>query len=93
MTTTNVTDKEIEIEYKNINDVLGTEIPKEEILNVFRKLGFTYTEKEKSVIVNVPSRRLDISIKEDLIEEVSRIYGVDNIEGKLPVVQYETRKL
>ena len=83
---TNVTDKEIEIEYKNINDVLGTEIPKEEILNVFRKLGFTYTEKEKSVIVDVPSRRLDISIKEDLIEEVSRIYGVDNIEGKLPVV-------
>lgn len=83
---TNVTDKEIEIEYKNINDVLGTEIPKEEILNVFRKLGFTYTEKEKGVIVDVPSRRLDISIKEDLIEEVSRIYGVDNIEGKLPVV-------
>ena len=83
---TNVTDKKIEIEYKNINDVLGTEIPKEDILNVFRKLGFTYTEKEKSVIVDVPSRRLDISIKEDLIEEVSRIYGVDNIEGKLPVV-------
>ncbi len=31
-------------------------------------------------------RRLDISIKEDLIEEVGRIYGVDNIEGKLPVL-------
>ena len=29
---------------------------------------------------------MDISIKEDLIEEVSRIYGVDNIQGKLPVV-------
>ena len=79
-------DKQIEIEYKNINDVLGTNIPKEDVLDVFRKLGFTYKENDKSVIVNVPSRRLDISIKEDLIEEVSRIYGVDNIEGKLPIV-------
>ncbi len=83
---TDVKDKEIEITFKNINDVLGTVIPNEEILNVFRKLGFTYTSDDKKAIVKVPSRRLDISIKEDLIEEVSRIYGVDNIEGKLPVV-------
>ena len=83
---TNVKDKEIEITFKNVNDVLGTVIPNEEILNVFRKLGFTYTSDDKKAIVKVPSRRLDISIKEDLIEEVSRIYGVDNIKGKLPVV-------
>ncbi len=83
---TDVKDKEIEITFKNINDVLGTVIPNQEILNVFRKLGFTYTSDDKKAIVKVPSRRLDISIKEDLIEEVSRIYGVDNIKGKLPVV-------
>ena len=83
---TDVKDKEIEITFKNVNDVLGTVIPNEEILNVFRKLGFTYTSDDKKAIVKVPSRRLDISIKEDLIEEVSRIYGVDNIKGKLPVV-------
>lgn len=84
--TTNKEDKEIDITFQNINDVLGTTIPNEEILNVFRKLGFTYTVKGEKVTVKVPTRRLDISIKEDLIEEVSRIYGVDNIEGKLPVV-------
>ncbi len=84
---TNKKDKEIEIEFKNINDVLGTVIPKEEILNVFRKLGFSYKIDGEKVLVTVPQRRLDISIKEDLIEEVSRIYGVDNIEGKLPIVQ------
>ena len=83
---TDAKDKEIEIKFKDINDVLGTVIPNEEILNVFRKLGFTYTSDSEKAIVKVPSRRLDISIKEDLIEEVSRIYGVDNIEGKLPVV-------
>ena len=79
-------EKEIDIAFKNVNDVLGTVIPDEEILNVFRKLGFTYTVKGEIVNVKVPTRRLDISIKEDLIEEVSRIYGVDNIQGKLPVV-------
>lgn len=84
--TTNKEDKEIDITYQNINDVLGSKISDEEILNVFRKLGFTYKANGENVTVKVPSRRMDISIKEDLIEEVSRIYGVDNIEGKLPVV-------
>ena len=84
--TTNKEDKEIDITFQNINDVLGSKISDEEILNVFRKLGFTYKANGENVTVKVPSRRMDISIKEDLIEEVSRIYGVDNIEGKLPVV-------
>lgn len=84
--TTSKEDKEIDITFKNINDVLGANIPNEEILNVFRKLGFEYTVNGEKITVKVPSRRMDISIKEDLIEEVSRIYGVDNIQGKLPVV-------
>ena len=79
-------EKEINLEFKNVNDVLGTTISPKEILDVFRKLGFTYSVKGDIVTVKVPTRRLDISIKEDLIEEVSRIYGVDNIQGKLPVV-------
>ena len=40
--------------------------------------------QEAVVHVSVPKRRLDVKIKEDLIEEVGRIYGVDNIKGKLP---------
>ena len=84
--TTENKEKEIDITYKNINDVLGANIPEEEILDVFRKLGFTYKTNKDVITVTVPTRRMDISIKEDLIEEVSRIYGVDNIEGKLPVV-------
>ena len=83
---TDKTDKEIEIKYQDINDVLGTNIESKDILDVFRRLGFTYKADDKKVNVMVPSRRLDISIKEDLIEEVSRIYGVNNIEGKLPIV-------
>jgi phenylalanyl-tRNA synthetase beta chain len=84
--TTNVKPKTIEITFENITDVLGMKIPNEDILEVFRKLGFTYEVKDKKVYVTVPTRRLDISIKEDLIEEVGRIYGLDNIQGKLPTV-------
>ena len=83
---TDMKDREIEVSYEQINDLLGTEIPKEEVLNVYRKLGFSATDVGSSAKVIVPRRRLDISIPEDLIEEVSRIYGVDNIEGKLPIV-------
>ncbi len=84
--TTENKEKVIEITYQEINDVLGTNISKEDIIDVFRKLDFRTEPKENSVIVTVPTRRIDISIRADLIEEVGRIYGVDNIQGKLPVV-------
>ena len=80
-----MSDKKIEITYQKVNDVLGTTIASKDVLDVFRRLGFTYTEDGKTVKVSVPRRRLDISIKEDLVEEVGRIYGVDNIESKVPV--------
>jgi len=83
---TDKSDKEVTVTYKQINDLLGTNISKNEILDVYRKLGFECKADDEKVIVIVPRRRLDISIPEDLIEEVSRIYGVDNIQGKLPVV-------
>lgn len=82
--TTDRSDKTIEITAQNINAILGMQITEEEILDVFRRLGFTSTVKDGIMKVNVPKRRIDISIKEDLIEEVGRIYGVNNIKGKLP---------
>lgn len=81
-----VEDKIIEITPKNINDCLGTNLDSKTIINVFDRLGFSTEDKNEILIVTVPSRRLDISIKEDLIEEAGRIYGINNIEGKLPIL-------
>ncbi len=78
-------DKKIKITVQNINDVLGTKLEVEEICDIFRRLGFFTSVEKDEIEVTVPTRRLDISIKEDLIEEVGRIYGVNNIKGKLPV--------
>jgi len=84
--TTNKEDTEIDITLEKINSVLGMEISEQEVLDVFRKLGFKAETQKNNIKVSVPKRRVDIRIKEDLIEEVGRIYGVDNIVGKLPVL-------
>lgn len=77
-------DKVINITLDKINQVLGLSLTKEDVAKVFDKLGFNYKGEFE---VTVPSRRLDISIKEDIIEEVGRIYGYDNVVGKLPFEQ------
>jgi len=82
----NRNDKNINISVKEINDLLGLNISKEEIIDIFERLGFIVKEQKEILGVTVPSRRLDISIKEDLIEEVARMYGIDKIKGTLPVL-------
>ena len=74
----------IDVSLEKVNRVLGTTISKEDVLDVFRKLAFETEANGDKITVLVPKRRIDISIEEDLIEEVGRIYGVNNIEGKLP---------
>lgn len=82
--TTSLEDTKIGVSLEKVNRVLGTTISKEDVLNVFRKLAFETEANGDKITVSVPKRRIDISIEEDLIEEVGRIYGVNNIEGKLP---------
>ena len=79
-------DKEIEITTDKINKVLGMNISDNEISDIFRRLGFTYKLKDNTFKVSIPTRRLDINIKEDLIEEVGRIYGYKHMIGTLPVL-------
>lgn len=84
--TTNKEDKKIEVKFKEINQILGLNIPDGEILEIFARLGFSYEKTSEGAIVSVPTRRIDINIKEDINEEVGRIYGVNNIEGILPAL-------
>ena len=80
-------DKVIEITLDKINSVLGYNLTTKEVEGVFKKLGFIVESKKDTLKVTVPTRRTDISIVEDLIEEVSRVYGVDNINSTLPVFE------
>ena len=80
-------DKKIKVSLEKINSVLGYNLTVTDVKNVFKRLSFEVEEAKKEFTVTVPTRRIDISIPEDLIEEVSRTYGVDNIESTLPVFE------
>ena len=86
---TDASDKIIEISINKINKVLGIELDSNTVKDIYESLGFK-VEGNDILTVTVPSRRLDINIKEDLIEEAGRIYGMDNIKGKLPVLNVIT---
>lgn len=77
-------DKEIKITGDKIRNILGMDISNEEICEAFRKLKFGYKSDGDLFVVSIPTRRGDINIPEDLIEEVGRIVGYNNILGKLP---------
>lgn len=78
--------KSIEISLDKINSVLGYTMTLDEVKAIFTRLEFVYKEQDNIFTVLVPTRRIDITIKEDLIEEIGRIYGYDHIIGTLPVV-------
>ncbi len=82
---TKIKDEVITITVDKINKVLGMNLSKEEIVDVFNRLDFTTEEEGNALKVTVPSRRIDIHIPEDLIEEVGRIHGIDNVQGTLPI--------
>lgn len=79
-----VVQKEILLRKEKVNKVLGIELTNDDIITVFDKLSFDYKEDNSNFIVTIPSLRMDISIEEDLIEEIGRIYGYNNIVGILP---------
>lgn len=82
----------IKLNKNKISKVLGLEISSDEIVDVFNRLGFKTIVDKENYVVDVPSRRMDIKIEEDLIEEIGRIHGIDNIEGKLPTEEIKPGK-
>lgn len=69
-----------------LNRRIGQEIDKKKVMEILVRLGFAVDDKGEVLSVTVPTWRAtkDISIPEDLVEEVARMYGYDNIEPVLP---------
>ncbi|WP_142652882.1 phenylalanine--tRNA ligase subunit beta [Enterococcus faecium] len=77
-------DVSVKISLERINQYLGTSLVVKEVNEIFEALGFSYEEKEHVYSVVVPPRRWDIQIEADIIEEVARIYGYDQLPSTLP---------
>ncbi|HDC7857347.1 TPA: phenylalanine--tRNA ligase subunit beta [Staphylococcus aureus] len=80
----------IDITADKINRTIGFDLSQNDIVTIFNQLGFDTGINDDVITVQVPSRRKDITIKEDLIEEVARIYGYDDIPSTLPVFEKVT---
>ena len=70
-----------------VRDVIGIEIEPAVMVRILNQLGFEVEQQADSLICTPPSYRFDMSIREDLIEEIARIYGYDNIPSVLPHLQ------
>ena len=86
-----VDDKVVEITTSYINNYLGIILSTEEIVAILEGLSFKVEASGEDLVVKVPTRRPDISIKQDLVEEVIRIYGYDNLASTLPKFSKTTK--
>jgi phenylalanyl-tRNA synthetase beta chain len=66
--------------------VIGVPVPAKEMASAFKRLGFEASRKKDSFVVKPPSFRFDLTIEEDLIEEVARLYGFERIAAHPPQV-------
>lgn len=81
---------EIKVTLEEINNVIGVKIEHDDVIDILNRLKFEYVTKDQTYFVTAPTRRLDISIKEDIIEEVGRLFGYDKITAKLPHLKMQT---
>ena len=80
-------EKIVRVSLEEINSILGMVLTNEDVESTFNSLGFKYQQENNIYEVVVPNRRQDIyNQKEDIIEEIGRIYGYDNILPTLPKI-------
>ncbi len=81
-----IDDTLIEINEEKVKSYLGINIPLSKIKDICESLDFKVEEKNINLLVFVPNRRMDVKIKQDLIEEIARINGYDKLNETLPLV-------
>lgn len=76
--------KEVIVSPDFINNRLGMKISLEEMTTILQRLKFNFEAANGLLYIKAPTRRQDIQIEEDIVEEIARIYGYDEIPLTLP---------
>jgi phenylalanyl-tRNA synthetase beta chain len=85
-----ITNQPIEVSLDAINDLLGAKFTITQAKTTLENVGFTVSLNDHNLQVTAPWWRTDIHIKEDIIEEVGRLNGFDNIPVALPMRQFKS---
>ena len=81
----------IDLSIKKTNRLIGSALSKDEIGGILKSIGFKVKVKDDDTFsVTPPSFRVDVSQAADLMEEVARLWGYDNIQVTLPAISLET---
>jgi phenylalanyl-tRNA synthetase beta chain len=81
-----VSKSKLSVSPAEVEKVLGLKINEKEIEDIFRRFDFTYKKVDDQIVIDVPFERLDLKIKEDLIEEIGRVYGYDKLIDSTDIV-------
>ena len=74
--------REVKISFDEISNFIGANISKYQIIEILEKLGFYVYETDNDLLLQVPKFRHDIVNQQDVIEEILRIIGIDNIPSQ-----------
>ncbi|MFZ2189988.1 MAG: phenylalanine--tRNA ligase subunit beta [Candidatus Magasanikiibacteriota bacterium] len=79
--------RSIELSPEYFTKKMGVELDKKQVVKILESLGFSVADKKEKLLVTLPVWRSvkDISIPEDLVEEIARIYGYANIPAVMPI--------
>lgn len=69
----------IALRREKLDRLIGHVVPSEQVSDILRRLGCQVTEQGDNWLAVAPSWRFDMEIEEDLVEEVARVYGYNNI--------------
>ncbi len=70
---------EVPVTVRDVTRWLGIELSQDEIVEILQRLDFKTRVEDETIWATQPWHRLDVSITADLLEEIARIYGYDNI--------------
>jgi phenylalanyl-tRNA synthetase beta chain len=80
------TEKRVAVKHSHIESLLGISVDIKTCVGIFKRLNLNPSLAGDTITCVVPSYRMDLSIAEDLIEEVGRILGYDRVPGRLPIM-------
>jgi phenylalanyl-tRNA synthetase beta chain len=80
----------VKLDANYVNSLLGEKIPVSKMKNILENLGINVKVAKNILNCEIPTRRIDLKSQEDIIEEIGRIYGYENIKEQAPVVDVKT---